>query len=341
MIKNETVFIIGAGASKELNFPTGKELIDQITKLLRNALNNGHYDDFSYAYRQSIQSYSGMQASKINELNILMKQIAKALPLAASIDNYIHLKKDNADIQFLCKSAIATIILKYERLSNLFENQYENKKFDPIKVKDTWYLNLSTLMFAGITEDNIEDVFKKTSIVCFNYDRCIEQYFYLALKAYFNISDIIAQKLIQNLNIIHPYGVIGNGLCNHGNVDGIDFGAEISAKNILNQVNKIKTFTEEYKDYASVENIREQIYSAENIVFLGFGFIQQNMELMKPDLPSQKIKRVIATTYGASSDDINNIEEDIAKLIGRRVVPSTSKSKCADLINDYGRSLIR
>lgn len=98
----KTVFVVGAGASSELNLPTGAELKSQIGDLLK----------FSYSGSGQIKQgdehiYSAMR-TVIAEGDAMKKckRIINGLPMSPSIDNFINAHKNDKDIAFIGKLAM-------------------------------------------------------------------------------------------------------------------------------------------------------------------------------------------------------------------------------------------
>ena len=95
---------------------------------------------------------------------------------------------------------------------------------------------------------------------------------------------------------LHPYGSLGDyRLPEHQ--DGLYFGNE--NYNDLNSIAKnIKTYSERSEPISEVTvAIRKELAEAETIIFLGFAFHLQNIELIRPP-EGIKAKRIFATTKG-------------------------------------------
>jgi hypothetical protein len=52
-------------------------------------------------------------------------------------------------------------------------------------------------------------LFENASFIIFNYDRCLEQFLVNALPRLYAISETEADSIVHNINIIHPYGSVG------------------------------------------------------------------------------------------------------------------------------------
>jgi hypothetical protein len=84
------------------------------------------------------------------------------------------------------------------------------------------------------------------------------------------------------------------------------------------------------------------VRKAEVIVFLGFGFHQQNLELVRPEDPSDA-KRVFATALGISKSDCEVVKIQIQRLLGqgpeRFGIDLRNDLTCPGLFNEFWRSL--
>src|SRR5690606_26695494 len=120
--------------------------------------------------------------------------------------------------------------------------------------------------------------------IIFNYDRCIEQYLENALQIYFAISLSEAQSLLRKLKTFHPYGSVGkfSWQIKGEGVKPIRFGAELSPSELVGVAGGIKTFTERLEDEDIVTAIKNEVATSEVIVFLGFAFHDQNLDLIAP-----------------------------------------------------------
>ena len=121
-MENKTVYIIGAGASKEANLPTGNELKSKISELLdiRFPIHQQESGDrlITEVLRQHVSKITNGN-NDINPYLYVAWHIRDALPFAISIDNFIDNQRDNDKIAFLGKLAIVRAILAAESKSNL------------------------------------------------------------------------------------------------------------------------------------------------------------------------------------------------------------------------------
>ncbi len=105
-----TVFVVGAGASQEADLPTGDGLKSGISELLdirfseSNRLENGD-DTIADALKRHVLQPDGSWGD-INPYLHEARHISGALPLAISIDNFIDQHRNNEKIALCGKLAI-------------------------------------------------------------------------------------------------------------------------------------------------------------------------------------------------------------------------------------------
>ena len=148
MIAKPTVLILGAGASADYGFPTGRQLL---LKICEEARPDASLYDFLCNWMAVPRP--------------LIEQFAYALQNSAapSVDLFLENRKDFEEIG---KLAIAATLIPYE----------DYKAFLPTN-KPRWYETLFHLMVeGGRFEDN------KLSVITFNYDRSLEAFLFLALQ---------------------------------------------------------------------------------------------------------------------------------------------------------------
>jgi len=89
----------------------------------------------------------------------------------------------------------------------------------------------------------------------------------------------------SSLVIYHPYGQVGFMPWDDGNpkvnFGGTDYG------DIVGLSGQIRTFNEQMEDKVQLDEIRQRVADAKRIVFLGFHFHNQNMELLKAPGPNR------------------------------------------------------
>ena len=346
MSKN-TVFIIGAGASKEAGMPTGEELKKEIADKLdirfdtwEDKFENGDYEIVK-ALRIKVNppGIRGSIGPYVQEAH----QIVSAMPQAISIDNFIDNHRGNEKLALCGKLAIVRSISDAEQRSLLyFERNRVDSNIDFNRLLNTWY----PIFFQKLTENcipkQLEDRFKSITLIIFNYDRCVEHYLCNSLKNYYKIEERAAAKLVNSINIYHPYGSVGR-LPWENKDTSVDFGTDIDADKLLQLAQGIKTFTEGTDPGSSeISKIRKHIGIADKLVFLGFAFHSQNLELIDPKIKSNVNPHNVncfASAYRISEYDQKGIENDLKRIFNQRCSVNLFPGKCYDFFNEFWRSL--
>jgi hypothetical protein len=117
----KTVFVIGAGASKEVNMPTGYELKEDISKRLKfKEADERSFNGYGHAVDETINA-ALWYWQKNGEGNYFQAAdtISSGLPFEISIDNFLDKHRDNAVIVSCGKLAITRAILDAEQKSYL------------------------------------------------------------------------------------------------------------------------------------------------------------------------------------------------------------------------------
>ena len=317
MIQRKTVFVIGAGASSEFGLPLGGGLRDQIYNQARTISDeSGWNGDF----------YKSLLSSGIPDIgtNLIpkMRQFADGLLVKPSIDQYLDFHREDLTTVGLGKFSIVYHILLAETASRL---RLEGNS--PLQGALGSYLStLLTAMNDGIDADDPGKMFDNVSIVCFNYDRCIELYMILGIAALTRCSYVAAADMLKRLRIWHPYGTVGplfDPLDTSGRARLMFSLDNLSGELARQNWRSIRTFTERMTDHDMMSQIHEAFMEAERVVFLGFSFLDQNMKLLGPPNPCNEMKEIHATVFGMSSFDQTLANASIASAF-RRGNPATN-----------------
>ncbi len=343
MFQSKTLFVVGAGASKEARLPTGNELtatiankvdiqFGEFTKQLRGSF------EIARALTLHVKDVDG-QPGDVNDYFAACWHIRDAMPQASSIDDFIDHQGDDK-VELCGKLAIVHSILEAERNSLLFVNERERHptiNFDGLE--GTWYKSFMQILIDGSRKENINQLFEGMSFITFNYDRCIEHFLFHALQNYYKIKPDEAAGIMQGFKIFHPYGMVGR-MQWQGEGGSTAFGADVSGRNLLSLAEQIKTYTERATDEAAMTEIRRAVLEAEIIVFLGFAFHQQNMRLIDPDIQGNA-KRVFATARGISDSDCDIVRKQILDLFGTKPQVYLRRDlSCFGLFDEFRRSLL-
>jgi hypothetical protein len=113
MLKNETLFVVGAGASTDFKLPVGWELSKSIAKILAEIPESSQSAIGRIEY--ALDHYAGVQRKPPVSLRRKAHQLSKALPQAMSVDAYVENMKHDPEIALLGKLGIAACLLDSER----------------------------------------------------------------------------------------------------------------------------------------------------------------------------------------------------------------------------------
>jgi hypothetical protein len=345
MFKSRTVFIVGAGASEEVGLPIGKELTKAIAALVDLHVEYGRVTKGDHQIYEAVKRIVDETPDEWKDNTILgsARHIAEAMEMAVSIDTFLESFANDRERVLIAKLGIAKAIITAEGKSKLAPRE----QHIPLKLRevaDTWYVSLAQLLFSGVPAASPEIAFENVSFIVFNYDRCLPAFLMRALQTYFQITEGKAQEIVSEVRFFHPYGSIGTIF---PSADQVPFGAQYyDLRRLAEQIN---TFSESAREPKLVDAIREEVREADTLVFLGFGFHDQNMELLSmPELPTQEpsAKRVLATVHGLSKSDTEIVKLLIADMLSGKPLGSdtpysisTFDGKCAPFFGEYWRSL--
>ncbi|WP_156360063.1 hypothetical protein [Sphingomonas sp. Leaf10] len=360
MLSRKTVFVLGAGASAELKLPVGETLKSWIADALAldagrriGAFSDEHVETavLSYVYEEE----RNMQPQVYREYEQAATVISKALPFALSIDQYLDSQRANPVIVNLGKIGIASSILKAERQSIIGNPLRQAVRLQggesrlPAEVRQTWHLKLVQLLTAGKAKEDLDSLFNDVAFIVFNYDRCLEHYLTLALSRYYGTEANAMSQVLSRLEIVHPYGQVGNMPWQGGTT--VPFGGEAEGQ-LRNVARSLLTFTESAQSGVT-EQVKSLIETAETVVFMGFGYLPQNVELLTARFQSNA-KRVFYTTYGVSRSDSELVEIDLQRILQKEAAnPALAfngygsfeafedAGRCSDLMNNNWMRLTR
>jgi hypothetical protein len=339
----KTVFVIGAGASAEVNLPVGSALTTKISKALEVALTLfGQFERGDAIIREALSLAASRGSLQPNSIAVACTHIRDGMKQASSIDQFIHDRNGDKLIEFCGKLAIVREIIAAETRSPL----YRDHKFSDSRpdiggptLRNTWYHSFQQLLLSGGLP-SMERRLASISLIVFNYDRCIEHYLFYALQGYYQISnDDAASLLKKHLRIYHPYGTVGHlpWSDSANSFNAIAFGETPNAAQLLDLAGQIKTFTEGMGDASAIQST---IAEAKTIVFLGFSFNHMNLDLLKaPRLPgSLPQRRVFATAYGLSESHRKSISNELLKrnMVGDINQVELRALECAKLFHEFG-----
>ncbi len=339
-MNDQIVFVIGAGASAEVNLPVGTSLKDEISTLLDIKFENAGTRRFSGDYLLE-QSFRLIDRRDINPLLYASWKIRDALPLAASIDNFLDAHSNDEFINVSGKLAIVRAIGEAEKRSLLFVDRRQpsdSLSFDAIK--DTWYVRLWRVLSENCGFDDFKERLNSVSFIVFNYDRCLEHFLRYAIRQYYLVSDQIATDLLKKIRFFHPYGKIGDFRIFDA-PGGLDFGELPDANKLLSLGKKISTFSEGVdNDHSDITTLRSFVSSANRLVFLGFAYHPMNLDVLFAGHSKNidSISSISGTTFGISNVNSQQIKKDISARTGIDLI-SFANETASDFFDSHSRIL--
>jgi hypothetical protein len=338
-----TVFILGAGAGTDIDMPVGNKLSDAIADRLNFRFDAGRLEHGDGLIIEAIRPIAKSRNDDLNSWIGAARSVSKGIRYTRSIDSYIYTHRDDEKIRDCAKLAIVQSILNSERHSALFiapNGDWNNEA----KVNGSWLQVMMYLLQDKIVKaENFEHIFDNFVIINFNYDRCVEHFLVHALQHLYRITEKEAANALNKWNkVIHPYGSIGALPWQNGTPPGVAFG-DAAYQDIWKLSQQIFTYNEQISDGGALAEIRTAIVNARRIVFLGFHFHQQNMDLLQTSVAGSQVG-VWATAIQRSAPECDIIGHQIRQMV-RTERPShvavLSNLACTDLLSQYGTTLLR
>ena len=251
MITDDTVLILGAGASHPFGFPLGTKLVDDIVEFIQSP-----YDFHLLALVKEITSTTDDTLNKfLSALNYSGKK---------SIDSFL---ENRVEFMELGKALIACVLCRHEVGTNIFTSRSDSN----------WYYYLFEKM--GNTQQEIGESFSNLSIITFNYDRSLEYFFYHALKNSFGLDSDECRSMISRLNIIHFYGQLG--ALKEIEPTGRNFKNKLGKAGLVKCIEGINLIRDGQNQQSSDESLDEYLSEAKRIFFLGFGYDGINLKRLR------------------------------------------------------------
>lgn len=332
-----TLFIVGAGASWDFGLPVGDVLATQIADRSKglmqgDPLSSGQTGPWLHKHHQGHALRPKMEA---------LRKISERIYPAASIDRLINQNDHDEHIQEMGKVLIADCISEAERAGPLNLDNGEVVNLRQEDISKSWCDVFLKLLVKGEKWTSIDQMLGRNySVICFNYDRCLERYLISGVQQAFGLSYFGAwEKVYERLNIIHPYGHLGRlpSKAFDGD-DGVPFGGR--GVDPWHMASEIRTFTERETIEGRTAQIKKTVDGAHRIVFLGFSFEQMNMELMQ--ILQSHCRKVFASAKGINPTQAGEITLRVRHMLS---VPGSDEAHtsvkfgfdrdCKQTLNDF------
>lgn len=349
MTDRKTVFVVGAGASFEMGLPVGEKLKAQISHMLAvppyepyqapRVKNNDIYD----AIRIEASTWEQPEPALVNMIRAA-DDIANALPLTLSIDNYIHSHNGDKAVEICGKLAIVQAILAAEAGSSLYKTSSQTR-LDFSECSTSWLMPFMQYLSEDCSLPKLRERLTTVVFIVFNYDRCIEHFLIHAIMTVYKVQQSVAAEIVGDIEIYHPYGTVGrlpwatNFL---HDMEIVEFGETPGPHKLHKLTSGIKTFTEGTdNDSSEIIAIRLHMKAASRIVFLGFAYHRLNMRLLFGDEPKRITggRHLFGTAYGMSNGDVQNVSNGLSRIFELVPIELRNDLTCFNLFREYSRTL--
>jgi hypothetical protein len=347
LIRKKTLFVIGAGAGFDVGMPLGNRLSDIIAAKLNIKFGDFKQISGDKEIVEALQIRARADGIDLNSYRQAGENVSRGIGYTRSIDSYLNAHSGDELVKICAKMAIVHTILEHERQSALFvDEQLVSLEFQGrAAIMGSWFQAFTYLLTEGIRKnENLDAMFDNVVVVNFNYDRCLEQFLWLALQQLYVIDAARAVSLIKKLKIFHPYGVVGE-LPWQGGLK-IRFGKKLQPELLGAASEKIRTFNEQIEDREMLDKLGKEVGSAEQIIFLGSHYHPQNMELLKASPPARGGEVLIyGTALDRSASDVTIIGNQIRTMLADRGgvwnIQVQRGLNCGALFKDFGTALMR
>lgn len=335
------VVILGAGVSFNYDFPLGKTLVEKIIDNLPKTTGDTVSEKVHSAFHKTMCAYTGVN----RDFNFLSHAVKLRSYLAEnpinSIDSYINtfIDKDNDSQQKKESNKIYSFILKGLIITILSQHESGTKEsiLDKSKFYGFFYKNY-------IMNKSIEEL-QKLKIINFNYDRsfdCAMDY-WLARKNLdpdqthaLNAKGTIPAgfvRLSNELEIIRPYGWIDDK-------DYFAYGKIPAHTELKIMIDKshIKVISTDRSSDGFVR-AAEVLTKSNHVIFLGFGFDQQNLTNLGYPNMKKYVPNPWFTAIQEGQSRIQIISDQITDNADRKNAAINSRKK--SLIDFFDDNVIK
>ncbi|MBN2155280.1 MAG: hypothetical protein JW776_04505 [Candidatus Lokiarchaeota archaeon] len=341
MITKKIVLILGAGASRAYGFPLGAKL----KAMIWNIFNGSISSPILWALGAKQKDAISISATKAD-----IKRFNNALLLSPdySIDSF--LEHHNSRFREIGKIGIASCLLPLEKRNYLYDdwmkryvNSEKNMYTEIIPSDGHWYQYLFNRMCEGCDFTNFAD--NKLSVITFNYDRTFEYYLLHSLEAKYGepISD--CAKVLKEIQIIHVYGSLGElpELATNANKAVL---YDITQSNEQERMDYYKIAADSLRiipeergsrlDSKHLSSVPSILRGAERIYFLGFGFLDENMDKIFTETGKEEnniLKEVGGRCYGTAMGMSPHLKKKLATMGLERIAADLKNKASIDPIN--------
>lgn len=347
VFKPNTVLVVGAGASAEVGMPVGRGLAEQIHSHANIESWRNPPEEHFVLVQAMVQKYT---PQGMNDAMAKMRSIALGIVSARSIDAYLDRMSADPQLVEIGKLLIAYFILRNESWSHLKVAKATEGQLDLSETRNTWLSEFVLTLFDQVRLENLMTIASQVQIICFNYDRCLERYLQEALRVGYRLDAADADRVVSAFTILRPYGGLGRlppSPMGYGPAY-VGFGAKVEAATLWEMAGRIRTFTERHEQGDPVlQAIHKVLSDADQVVFLGFGYQRQNLELLRiqRDRTLPRARDVYASGLGVPDEQRETVSQELALTMGMKRtsidrVHLAINATCAKLFEIHGRNLV-
>lgn len=278
MFRRRTVLVLGAGASRDFGFPTGRGLVDLVCDCL---------------VRQDTVALLAplFGAGEVQRFRDELKYSG-----APSVDYFIEGRPEFHEIG---RRAIACALIPCEQPIRLFGEHGASRPY-------TWY----EYLFHQIVADKGEPQHLHPGVVTFNYDRSLEFYLATCFSKLRNKSFSESLRVVGGMPVVHVYGDLGS-LSSQDEGRHRPFEPKLDTNTIdiaaagLRLIHDARGPGSAMGAGCNVGRARDLIQAAEAIYFIGFGYDRTNLERIRPPQPPTSAK-IAGSVFGLSEAEVQN-----------------------------------
>jgi len=259
MIETPTVLVLGAGASVHASYPLGGQLLSQICSMRGSA----QLDDLPEGWTRA-------------EAEGLCTRLSRSGHY--SVDAFLGTERDDAA---LGKYLLARVLKSCERTDLLFPPHDSG-----------WYQQLLNALLGPDACAPFAP--SRLGVITFNYDRSLEAYLFEVLLNRFRMDVDAATVALRTVPIVHVHGVLGE-------FPSVPYSPTCDTAELL-QISRCIRVIHELDDEpggfcnAQFEEAHQMLRVAKRIIFLGFGYHDENLRRLRFFSPANCADKEITGT---------------------------------------------
>jgi hypothetical protein len=300
MITTPTVFVLGAGASVDFQFPTGWGLLRKVVEEFR-------VDTQSRLILKNCMPIS----------DEAMNSFVKALDQSGenSVDTFLEKREQFID---LGKAMMAVILIRLEHEINLFSGSAQTN----------WMRYLLSKMQGKTLDDFAKN---EVAFITFNYDRSLEHFLCTTLSHSFGkTEEECGAIIVDRIPIVHLHGQLGF-LPWQKSKTSRPYGDAIDSRVLDMCVREVKIVHEGIENRkAQFDQAKNFLHKADRIYFLGVGF--NNVNLDRLNVMGLQENKAWSTAFGLTDQEYRVASQKYGLRLALK-----QHFDCNQLVNNFVR----